>query len=93
MPFFSLPGFFEDDFDDYNGGGYGYGGRGRGGMRGRYPGMLDDRRGNGPPGSQYMSKTGHSVHMRGLPFQAQEQDVFEVGFWTSISSYHGRKQF
>ncbi|KAK7113545.1 heterogeneous nuclear ribonucleoprotein H2-like [Littorina saxatilis] len=73
----NVKGFFEDDFDDYNGGGFGFGGRGgRGGMRGRYPGMMDDRR-NGPPGSQYISKTGHSVHMRGLPFQAQEQDIFE----------------
>lgn len=82
--YFLKQGFFEDDFDDYNGGGFGFGGRGgRGGMRGRYAGMMDDRR-NGPPGSQYISKTGHSVHMRGLPFQAQEQDIFEV----CLSAWH-----
>jgi hypothetical protein len=72
-----FPGFFEDDYDDFNGG-FGFGGRGgRGGMRGGRFGMMEDGRG-GPPGSQYISKTGHSVHMRGLPFQAQEQDVFDV---------------
>lgn len=29
-------------------------------------------------GGSYVSKTGHSVHMRGLPFQADEQDVADV---------------
>ncbi|XP_076439857.1 heterogeneous nuclear ribonucleoprotein F-like [Babylonia areolata] len=71
----NVKGFYDEEYDEYNGSGFGYGGRGRGGMRGRYAdGMDDQRRG---PGSQYMSKTGHSVHMRGLPFQAQEQDVFD----------------
>lgn len=27
------------------------------------------------PGSHYVSRTGHSVHMRGLPFQALESDI------------------
>nr|KAG5710375.1 hypothetical protein BaRGS_022193 [Batillaria attramentaria] len=74
-------GYIDDDFDDYNGGGFGMGfgmsRGGRGGMRGgRMGAMMDDRRG-GYPGSHYISKTGHSVHMRGLPFQANEQDVFD----------------
>jgi len=78
----NVKGYFEDDYDDFNGGGFGgRGGRGGPGMRGgRFGGMMDDRRGGsdgGQPGSQYTSKTGHSVHMRGLPFQAMEQDVFE----------------
>lgn len=46
---------------------------GRGGLG---MGMMD-RRGI-QPGSCYVSRTGHSVHMRGLPFQAVEQDVFDV---------------
>jgi len=29
-------------------------------------------------GGGYVSKTGHSVHMRGLPFQADNQDVADV---------------
>lgn len=43
------------------------------------PGRMVDRmammRGGNQPGCQYISKTGHSVHMRGLPFQANDQDV------------------
>uniref|UniRef100_A0A0B7AU52 RRM domain-containing protein n=1 Tax=Arion vulgaris TaxID=1028688 RepID=A0A0B7AU52_9EUPU len=80
----NLKGFFEDEYDDYSfaaGLSFGLrsrrgnlgpmrGGRGMGGM-----GMMD-RRGM-QPGSCYISKTGHSVHMRGLPFQAVEQDVFD----------------
>lgn len=53
--------------------------RGRGGMRpprGRM--MIDERPRMGHPGSHYISKTGHSVHMRGMPFLAIEQDVFDV---------------
>lgn len=78
-------GFYEDDFEDYNMGFQNMnfmGNRGRGGMRpprGRMQGgmMMDDRP-RGPPGSHYISKTGHSVHMRGMPFLAIEQDVFDV---------------
>ncbi|KAL8597448.1 hypothetical protein ACOMHN_050946 [Nucella lapillus] len=80
----NVKGFFDNDYDEYSGGGggggggFGYGGQGRGGMRGRgYADGMDDGRGNSGPGSQYVSKTGHSVHMRGLPFQAQQQDVFD----------------
>lgn len=66
---------------EYNGGGYGgggggggdrfrngggRGGRGRGGSRGGAP-----RPGGGM--SDYKSSTGHSVHMRGLPFTAGEK--------------------
>ena len=49
--------------------------RGAGGRGGMGMGMG---RGSVQPGSLYVSKTGHSVHMRGLPFQALETDVFEV---------------
>ncbi|KAK6170836.1 hypothetical protein SNE40_019135 [Patella caerulea] len=69
------------------GGGFGSGGGGmnrRGGMRGR--GGMNRMGGGGgggsmnrmpgaQPGSQYQSKTGHSVHMRGLPFQALQSDI------------------
>ncbi|CAG5131528.1 unnamed protein product [Candidula unifasciata] len=78
----NLKGLFEDDYDDFGyGGGMGYGMRSRrgggGGMGPRGMGMgMMDRRGM-QPGSCYVSKTGHSVHMRGLPFQAAEQDVFD----------------
>ncbi|CAG5131904.1 unnamed protein product [Candidula unifasciata] len=76
-------GFFEDEYDDYGyDGGMGFGMRNRRGgpglMRGgRGMGMgMMDRRG-AQPGACYISRTGHSVHMRGLPFQAVEQDVFD----------------
>lgn len=42
--------------------------RGRGGRGGR-GGMMK---------STYQSSTGHSVHMRGLPFSATESDVVQV---------------
>ena len=60
----------------------GFGGNRRGGMgmrggRGRM--MPNDMRERGQtPGSHYISGTGHSVHMRGLPFQAIEQDIADV---------------
>lgn len=85
----NVKGFYDEDFDDGFYGGYGgrgsFGGGRRGGpmgfqssgMRGGRGGMGGmDRRGM-QPGSCYHSKTGHSVHMRGLPFQALEQDVFD----------------
>ena len=52
---------------------YGSGGRGggRGGMRGR-GGSRGGGRGGGSNSSNYVSGTGHSVHMRGLPFSADE---------------------
>ncbi|GFR74304.1 heterogeneous nuclear ribonucleoprotein H-like [Elysia marginata] len=84
-------GFFDEEYDDYSFGGMGFGmrggrgGRGGGGMGG--PPMrggggrggmgMGMGRGGMQPGSLYVSKTGHSVHMRGLPFQALEQDVFD----------------
>jgi len=52
------------------------GGRGSSMMGGGGMGGGGERRGM-QPGSCYISKTGHSVHMRGLPFQALEQDVFD----------------
>ncbi|XP_062604222.1 heterogeneous nuclear ribonucleoprotein H3-like [Saccostrea cucullata] len=123
----NVKGFFEDDFDDFNGGygpgpGYGSGGgssgggmnrrgpmgmrqqqqRGRMNMMGGDGGMgggMGGRMGGGgmgggigggaggmgrgnrergaTPGSHYVSRTGHSVHMRGLPFQALESDIAE----------------
>lgn len=77
-----LTGFYDDEYDDYGyDGGMNFGMRNRRGglglMRGgRHMGMLDRRAAQ--PGSCYLSRTGHSVHMRGLPFQAVEQDVFDV---------------
>ncbi|XP_052235434.1 heterogeneous nuclear ribonucleoprotein F-like isoform X2 [Dreissena polymorpha] len=51
-----------------------------GGGAGRMPSGGGPNMGMGGGGLQamggsYVSKTGHSVHMRGLPFQADEQDV------------------
>jgi len=54
-----------DDYDDYGMGMMGgYGGGGRGGRR-------------GGSRANYDSQTGHSVHMRGLPFAANEQDILD----------------
>ena len=41
-------------------------------------GNMGMRNRAGVPGSEYHSKTGHSVHMRGLPFQAQDSDIQDV---------------
>ena len=46
------------------------GGRGRGGRGGRG--------GGGMMKSTYQSSTGHSVHMRGLPYSATESDIVQV---------------
>jgi len=45
------------------------GGRGRGGRGGRGGSMMKNT---------YQSSTGHSVHMRGLPYSATESDIIEV---------------
>ncbi|KAL8597449.1 hypothetical protein ACOMHN_050947 [Nucella lapillus] len=83
----SLKGFYEDEFDDYSMGfsNLSFMGNPRGGRGGMRPprggrmqgGMMMEERPRGAPGSQYVSKTGHSVHMRGMPFLAIEQDVFD----------------
>ncbi|XP_055876218.1 heterogeneous nuclear ribonucleoprotein F-like isoform X2 [Biomphalaria glabrata] len=82
----NLKGLYDDDFDDFPFAGMSFGmrnrrggGGGMGFMRGGGSRMnmdMMDRRGM-QPGACYISKTGHSVHMRGLPFQALEQDVFD----------------
>ena len=53
---------------------------GGGGMRGRgiQRNMIDEPGHDAGPEGHYVSKTGHSVHMRGMPFQATEKDVYEV---------------
>ena len=65
----------------------GMGGRGGGGGGGRFGGGMGMMRGGGGSGGSSMagmgmtdhqSSTGHSIHMRGLPFAANEQDVIEV---------------
>lgn len=82
-----------DDFGGGYGGGSGFGmnrrsmgGMGMGGMRGPQRGGGGRMGGGGgnmqrqrgaTPGSHYVSRTGHSVHMRGLPFQALESDIAE----------------
>lgn len=132
-------GFFEDDFDDFNGGygpGPGFGTGGGGGMNRRGPmgmrqqqqrgrmnmmggdnqmgpnmggrmgggggmggGMSGGGMGGGnrqrgaTPGSHYVSRTGHSVHMRGLPFQALESDIAEVQFVNIINLYYWKRGF
>jgi len=51
-------------------------GRGRGARGARGGGMVK---------SAYQSATGHSVHMRGLPFSATETDVVQVDFGVELS--------
>ena len=57
----------------FYGGGSGGGGGGGGGSSG---GSFNF--GRGPPGSSHQSQTGHSIHLRGLPFAANEQDIYDV---------------
>lgn len=52
-------------------------GRGRGGRGGRGGG-------GGMMKSTYQSSTGHSVHMRGLPYSATETDIVQVNCKTAI---------
>lgn len=50
--------------------------------RGRLQGGSFIRPKGATPGSMYVSKSGHSVHMRGLPFQAIEQDIRDVSIFS-----------
>lgn len=43
------------------------------------------------PGSHYVSKTGHSVHLRGLPFQALESDISDVSVLKMLSYFQMRR--
>ncbi|XP_076458901.1 heterogeneous nuclear ribonucleoprotein F-like [Babylonia areolata] len=76
----NVKGFYGEDCDSFNGGGYGFGG-GRGGGGGRF-GMM---------GSGGMNRTGHWVRMRGLPFQADERDIFE--FFTPLQPVRANIEF
>jgi len=61
-------------------GGFGRGRGGRGNMRGMGMGDMGGRgggRGGGFAGNGYDSQTGHAIHMRGLPFAANEQDILD----------------
>lgn len=91
---------YDDGYGDggYMGGGYGAygsrGGRGAGrgsGMRGMGNGRSAGRgrggrggRSGGMMKSTYQSTTGHSVHMRGLPFSATESDIVEVTYKAAV---------
>ncbi|XP_065756501.1 heterogeneous nuclear ribonucleoprotein H2 isoform X7 [Phocoena phocoena] len=64
-------------YDDYGGYNDGYGfGSDRFGRDLNYcfSGMSDHRYGDG--GSSFQSTTGHCVHMRGLPYRATENDIY-----------------
>lgn len=66
-------------YDDYNGYNDGYGfGSDRFGREWTLfsAGMSDHRYGDG--GSTFQSTTGHCVHMRGLPYRATENDIYNV---------------
>jgi len=81
----NIKGIFDDGYDDFSGmggmgnrrggmgnrGGGGGGGMGMGGGRGMGGNSSAQSR------SMYDSQTGHSVHMRGLPFAANEQDILD----------------
>ncbi|CAH1794102.1 unnamed protein product [Owenia fusiformis] len=73
----NLKGFY-DDYDEYGDGGQGgFGGgmrRGRGMGRGGRGGFG---RNDGGDMQEYISTTGHCIHMRGLPFAAIEQDIID----------------
>ena len=75
-------------YDDYNGYNDGYGfGSDRFGRDLNYcfSGMSDHRYGDG--GSTFQSTTGHCVHMRGLPYRATENDIYNVsGGWVGALS-------
>ena len=85
-------GGYGGDFNGFGGGGRG--GRGRGG-RGGGRGFRSQGRGGGGGGNNFgmMSSTGHSVHMRGLPYAAKENDVKQffmplnpVNIWMEYSN-------
>uniref|UniRef100_H3A5M1 RRM domain-containing protein n=1 Tax=Latimeria chalumnae TaxID=7897 RepID=H3A5M1_LATCH len=61
--------------------GRGYGNMSRGGgfermRRGGYGGGMSDPHRYGDGGSTFQSTTGHCVHMRGLPYRATENDIY-----------------
>jgi len=82
----NLKGMYEDDGYGYGGG---FGGGRMGGMGGMGMGGMGDMGGRGMRGGggggggrnnfgqNYDSTTGHSVHMRGLPFSASKNDIME----------------
>jgi len=71
-------------YDDYQGpGGYSGGWGGRDGGRDRY---SEERRGRGSRDRDSRGSTGHCVHMRGLPFRATEDDVFD--FFRPVAPTH-----
>jgi len=63
----------------YGGGDMGMGRGGRGGRGGRARGAMGGGMGEGMGRSNEVqnSKTGHSIHMRGLPFEANLKDVMD----------------
>ena len=74
---FSRRAGFQSDYDEYYGDGStgSWGGNGMGGGMGRGGG------GGGMKsmgGKGWQSMTGHTVHMRGLPFRSTESDIIDV---------------
>ena len=64
----------------------GMGGMSGGGGMGR-GGRFGGGGGGGKGGADnYESQTGHSVHMRGLPFQASEDDIMEVSVYSGTDN-------
>ena len=58
--------------------GGGYGGGMGGGFGGGMGGGMGGGFGGGGGGGDYTSRTGFSVHMRGLPFKASDDDIYQV---------------
>merc|ERR1719277_2132799 len=77
----NIKGMYDDDGYGYGGG---FGGGRMGGMGGMGMGGMGDMGGRGMRGGggknfggNFDSTTGHSVHMRGLPFSATKHDIME----------------
>ena len=83
-----VSGFNDDFMDDFGPGSYGGpSGRGRG-PRSRSGGRNGGGRNGGSSMQVMNSTTGHSVHMRGLPFDSTEDDIMQ--FFTPLNPVNVR---
>ncbi|XP_022654217.1 heterogeneous nuclear ribonucleoprotein H2-like isoform X3 [Varroa jacobsoni] len=69
-------GYYSNDYDDYGYGGTNTGFRSGGGGHG-HSGGHGSRNGGGPGGFGVGPVGGHFVHMRGLPYKASDENVYQ----------------